>query len=298
MGLAQSIFNRLRCLVEGPTLRERTVVKVVRTEDHLRCAPTFLIGVYRSGTTLLRFILDSHSRIAVPPESNFLVGVADLYRSEWHRKGLAAVGVDADGLRQRLAEFASQILDDYTVAKGKARWIDKTPAYVEVVDFLADLFGPRARFLMLYRHGLDVANSLAVAAEKGTVFAGAARRYAEEYAQSPRLAYTRYWVEMCERMLAFEAAHPGQCLRLRYEDIVADPERVLRPVFEFLGEPWEPAVLDFHDKPHDFGLQDHKILETKGFRPSLRNYEAWPAPDLERAGGIAAPMLDRLGYDS
>ena len=64
-------------------------------------------------------------------------------------------------------------------------------------------------------------------------------------------------------MLAFEAAHPDQCFRILYEQYSAEPERYLPPMFEFLGEAWAPAVLNFDEKQHDFGLQDSKFLENK-----------------------------------
>ena len=296
MGFARRVKNKVIRLVEGPPVRERTLVKVVRDEDRPRLPAGFVAGVYRSGTTLLRYILDSHSQIAVPPESNFLSALAGMYGSDWHRKGLQAVGVDQQALLLRLGEFSRNIYDDYAVAKGKRRWIDKTPAYVEILDFLALLFGAEARFIMLYRHGFDVANSLAEVAANGTMFADADKRYEAAYRESPRLAYTQYWAEMCERMLAFEESHPQQCFRLHYEDFAADPKRFLPPLFDFIGESWEPEVLKFAAKSHDFGLQDHKILETKGFKPSLRNYDSWSASEMEKARSVATPILERLGY--
>ena len=105
--------------------------------------PCFLIGVYRSGTTLLRFVLDSHSNIAVPPETNFLYELAQMWRSEWVRKGLAGAGVDEEGMRNLLKRFAEGVLDNYAIAKGKGRWIDKTPAYTDILDFLDFLYGER-----------------------------------------------------------------------------------------------------------------------------------------------------------
>lgn len=68
------LLHRIRKL-RGPP-RERVVVREINAAERRRLAPGFIIGVYRSGTTLLRFVLDSHPNIAVPPESNFLNGLA------------------------------------------------------------------------------------------------------------------------------------------------------------------------------------------------------------------------------
>ena len=296
MGLPKRIAVRLKRLIEAPPPRERTVVKVVPAEDIQRLPGGFIIGVYRSGTTLLRYVLDSHSKVTVPPESNYLVSLAELYLSEWNRKGLRAVGLDDDELIGRLRAFVHEIYDSYAIAKGKTRWFDKTPSYVEILEFLDRLFGTEVKYVMLYRHGLDVANSLERTTKAGTVFAGAATRYEAEYRASPRIAYTKYWVELCEKMLSFEASHPEECFRLRYEDYTRDPSGYLKPLFDFIGETWEPEVLNFSAKHHDFGLQDSKILETRSFQPNIGTYKDWPDEDIERAVEIAGPTLEKLGY--
>lgn len=253
------------------------------------------MGVYRSGTTLLRFILDSHPHIAVPPESNFLSGLAELWHNEWYRKGLAGVGVDEDGLRARLRDFAGGMFDDYALAKGKQRWFDKTPSYVDILDTLDALFGADCRYVMLYRHGLDVATSM-TRMQQGDVNRGPGKRYAQLYPDSVRLCNVAYWAEHCGKMLAFEASHPGQCFRLVYEQFASEPSRYLPPLFEFLREPWDPAVLRFSEQAHDFGLQDDKILETPMFRPNTHTWQEWPPSELQRAEAVIAPVMLKLGY--
>jgi len=288
------LWHRLRQIRGAP--RERVVVREINAAERRRLPPGFIVGVYRSGTTLLRFVLDSHPNIVVPPESNFLNGLAELRNNEWYRKGFQGVGVDAAGLTARLRDFAWGVFDDYAQAKGKGkgRWFDKTPSYTEQLDFLDTLFGPECRYLMLYRHGLDVATSM-TRMQGGDVNNGPGKRFAHLYA-SARVCNAAYWAEQCERMLAFEAAHPGQCFRLRYEDYSAEPERYLPPLFAFLGEPWEPAVLRFAEQRHDYGLQDSKVLETREFKPNTGTWHDWPAEELEQARTLIAPTLDRLGY--
>ncbi len=293
--LWRRVGNKIRRLIEGPPVREKTVVKVVDSSARKRCPPCFLIGVYRSGTTLLRFVLDSHSRIAVPPETNFLNSLADMWASDWMRKGLKGVGVDEEGLLERLRDFAWTIYDDYALAKGKARWVDKTPSYVDILDFIDLLFGSECRYIMVYRHGLDVAQSMA-AVHANDGLDGPAKRYAKEFGYSPRLAFIHYWTDQCGKMIDFERRHPQRCYRIRYEDYAGDPRRYLPPVFEFLGEKWDPSVLDYHKASHDFGLQDHKIETTRGFKPNTGTYRHWSSHEMEEAARIAAPVLDLLGY--
>jgi hypothetical protein len=293
--IVNRVANRLRRIIQGPPVREKTVVKVVDPSARKRCPPCFLVGVYRSGTTLLRYVLDSHSRIAVPPETNFLTSLAEMWSSDWMRKGLRGVGVDEEGLLERLRDFAWTIYDDYALAKGKARWVDKTPSYVDILEFIDLLFGRECRFIMLYRHGLDVAQSMA-AVHANDGLGGPARRYAEEFARSPRMAFTHYWTDQCAKMIDFERRHPDRCHRIRYEDYAKEPELHLPAVFQFLGERWEPSVLDYHKTSHDFGLQDHKIETARGFKPKVNTYRHWDRDEIAEAARMAAPVLEQLGY--
>jgi hypothetical protein len=180
------------------------------------------------------------------------------------------------------------------LAKGKGCWFDKTPSYTDNLDLLDTLFGQECRYVMLYRHGLDVATSM-TKMQGGDVTRGPGKRYAHLY-ESVRLCNAAYWAEQCERMMAFEVAHPGQCFRLQYEQYATEPERHLPPLFEFLGEPWDAGVLRFADHPHDFGLQDSKILQTRDFKPNVGTWGDWPAAEVEQARTIIATTLGKLGY--
>ncbi|MBI5468423.1 MAG: sulfotransferase [Deltaproteobacteria bacterium] len=296
MGLIDRIANRIVRAVQGPPVRERIVVKVVEPSGGKGMAPCFLIGVYRSGTTLLRYVLDSHSNIAVPPETNFLCQTAEIWRSAWVRTGLKGAGVDEEGLRIRLREFAGGVFDDYAAAKGKTRWVDKTPAYIDILDFLDFLFGERCRYIMLYRNGLDVANSLAETYEK-KMLGGPPKHYADSMQGPPRLVFSSYWSEECEKMIEFEKAHPSQCFRVLYESYATEPEKQLKPLFEFLGESWDPGVLDFNRKNHDYGLQDSKIAQTKSFDPRIGTYGSWSAEEVSTAKGLIRATMTKLGYE-
>ncbi len=297
MSLIGKIYHKIKRVGSPPAVRERVVVKQVDQSGRNSLKPGFIIGVYRSGTTLLRYVLDSHKNIAVPPETNFLHGLAELWRNDWYRKGLLGVGVDDEGLRLRLRQMAGSIFDDYTLAKGKQRWFDKTPSYIDSLDFIQPVFGDECRYIMLYRHGLDVANSMARMYESD-VNRGPGKKFADQYPDAPHLTNLRYWVDQCEKMLAFEAAHPQQCFRIKYEEYSAEPERYLPPMFEFIGEAWDPQVLEFYKQQHDYGLQDYKAEESKGFVPNTGTYASWPEAEVAQAMEIAGPTLEKLGYRS
>ena len=222
--------------------------------------------------------------------------MAKMWRSEWVKKGLSGAGLDEEGLRNLLKNFAAGVFDNYAIAKGKGRWIDKTPAYTDILDFLDYLYRGDCKYVMLYRHGLDVASSLAGMYEKN-VLGGPAKIYADKMTGSPRIIFARYWAEQSEKMLRFEEAHFGQCHRIHYEEYAAEPEKYLPPLFEFLGEPWESDVLRFNEKQHDFGLQDSIIASTKAFAPRTGSYKSWNKEELAGAMQFAAATLKKLGYE-
>jgi len=294
-GLLRRVDQHLRRWVRSVLYELRRTRRVIVAPESRPTGepPIFILGVHRSGTTLVRLILDSHSRIACPPESFFLLPLAGVLSDPKSVEGLTAMGFAREHVLQRLREAASYFFEMYAASRSKPRWADKTPSYVGILDFIEGLYGPACRYVIIYRHGLDAACSIAgmgirdvephIQACQGDAHAGAAR----------------YWAEQCGKLLDFQARHASRCFELRYEQLARDPEPDLRRLFEFLGERWEPEVLRFHEKPHDHwvGLQDATAASTKGFKPRVGVWRDQPAEVVERMRRVAGPMLVRLGYD-
>ena len=138
--------------------------------------PVFVLGVRRSGTTLLRVMLDRHSRLAVPDESYFIPQLADRHRGPIEVEAfvddlrrlptLREWEVDIDAVRGRLrpgqppGEAIAAVYETYAAARGKERWGDKTPMYMQRLPMLEGLF-PTALYVHLIRDGRDCALSFA-----------------------------------------------------------------------------------------------------------------------------------------
>ena len=273
----------------------RTRREIVSPEQRPRGEPPiFVCGVHRSGTTLLRLILDSHSRIACPPESFFIEPLGAMLGDAKAMEGLLAMGFNEKHVLGRLRETASYFFEMYAAARGKARWADKTPSYVDCVDLIEALYGPDSRYLIIYRHGLDVACSIA----------GIGMRELDDVRDAPRpeklVAAARHWSEQCVKLRRFQAAHAERCFELRYEELAREPEPLLRRLFAFLGEPFEAEVLRFHEQPHDnwLGLQDGKAANTRGFEPRIGTWRAEDPAALAAMLAEAGPMLEKLGYSA
>lgn len=195
-------------------------------------APIFLVGCQRSGTTMLRLVLDSHSRISCGPETRFLTDMERIVGRDWER--LARFGFEREDWLRRIADFFGGIHADYASGRGKARWADKTPLYALAIPFVTEVF-PDAQIVHVIRDGRDVV----VSHRKRFGYWSAVKCVVKW----PRYIHT---ARAAGRALAPERYH-----ELRYEDAVREPEKSLRGLFEFLGEPWEPEVLEYSDKQHD-----------------------------------------------
>ena len=255
------MWTRMK-LAYNDLVRRRTVVRMVETvEEPLQTdPPIFIAGLYRSGTTLTRYVLDSHSRIACPAETAFLVHFEQMLTDPHSSAGFTGLGFQPDQVRARMRSFFEYFMGNYAASRRKPRWADKSPEYVGSLDFIGELW-PRAQFVIVVRNPLDQIDSHTWGGtecpDRLEPFGGAD--------PDPRISAARYWAAQTRRLLDFEAANPQKCHRIWYEKLCEQPEEVLRPLFEFLGEPWEPEVLEFYRFQHDFGFEDSIIRTRRGF---------------------------------
>ncbi|ADG87367.1 sulfotransferase family protein [Thermobispora bispora] len=215
--------------------------------------PIFVIGCPRSGTTMLQLMLHSHPRIAVPPETRFVVPAyfsrrmyGDMRLAE-NRRRLATwiatgkntkfreLGLDADEFVRAAmlgpGSFGSVIgmaFQCYAERFGKPRWGDKRPSYYRHVEMLLRMF-PDAQFVHLIRDGRDCVASLKEMPWYRPDAIYAAANWAESIDFAKRYA----------RKLPKDTYY-----QLRYEDLTADPETELKRLCDFLGEEYDPAMCE------------------------------------------------------
>ncbi len=262
--------------------------------------PVVVLTCARSGSTLLRFILDSHPELACPPET----GVVDLCT----RLGVLSMLLDGPptGVRPGLTGLAATSIRSwvtatfgtYLIRAGKTRWCDKSLGSAESAHRFLDLF-PQTRFICLYRNCMDVIDSALEACPFGLRGYGM-DPYVAAHPGNSVGAVADYWVTHTRAITEFEQAHPSACLRLRYEDLVADPEAQADRIFTFLGEMPVPGISQSCLAPGRelFGPSDHKIWATSSItadsvgRGSRLPVQAISPPVLTLINGL----LDQLGY--
>ncbi len=227
----------------------------------LPTAPVFIIGSGRSGTTLLRLMIDSHPRISCGEETHFLRDLSSITGGYWHL--LDGYGFSREYWIERIRDLYAGFQTDYLQRRGKGRWAEKDPTYTLMLPFIDELF-PDAQYVHLVRDAYDVVASF----RDRWGYRSALRVARGDWAR-----YVRAGRDFGQRLPA-DRYH-----ELRYEALVEDPEPALRSLFQFLGEAWDPAVLRFQDAPHD----------------ATERYTRFTAERRREGGGDGAVYTSRVG---
>ncbi len=267
--------------------------------------PLFVLGVSRSGTTLLRVILDRSPGLAIPDETFFIPQLASRHSSPVDPASflddlrrlprLAAWGVSADDLAARLrpgmsvAEALDATFSAYAAKHGKPRWGDKTPMYMRHLGLIDRLF-PDAQYVHLVRDGRDAALAF-LDMPAGVV----TRTWAH-----PRSAagFACEWSTEVARARALgRRAGPSRYLEIRYEDLVADTAGVVESVCGYAGIPFEPSMLEYSQavdvsaKPHHQRLLQPPTTGVRDWRSQMSE------KDVRSFEAIAGDLLADLGYE-
>lgn len=255
--------------------------------------PVFVICNGRSGSTLLRFVLDAHPELACPPETNLAALCAHL-ATVWSLIEGAPLSAERDDEPPEIPEAAvtgirhmmDLMVGSYLRRRGKQRYCDKSLATARYVRLLLRVY-PQATFLCLYRHPMDVIASGIEACPWGLAGFGF-DRYIAETPGNAVLALARYWADNAETILRIEEQFPAYCHRVRYEDLVADPEQTAAEIFAFIGVSPAPGISSrcFSSERERFGPADYKIWRTSEITDGSVG-RGWSVP----AAMIAPPVL-------
>ena len=266
--------------------------------------PFFIVGSPRSGTTLLRFILSSHSRLYVPDETGFIPFLrkkphTDLSLSEvdailtrigqlnrfWDGM-VPDVGAFYSALPQPRLPFVLEALFQQRLAPHRAvRWGDKTPLYVRYVPTIRALF-PQAKFIHMVRDGRDATLS---AAKKWA----AGKPYMDSY------YLLTNWRRNVEAGWAAQKLLGDDYLELRYETLVTEPETAVSQLCTFLNEPFEPAMLDQTGLARQVGggVDEHVEVQRQINSQSVGRWQQeMPLFEQKLANHLIGPTLQQAGY--
>lgn len=260
-------------------------------------SPFFVVGCGRSGTTLLRTMLDHHPLVAIPVESLFLIDylrAADqvplarfkrlaLGEFEFKEWGTAVTLSDLDDVAS-LTDLIDRLHELYLQQHGKQIWGQKTPRFIRYGDLLKAAY-PHAKFVHVLRDPRAVVNSLMRSnVHSSNVYYGAKR-----------------WLKDVSAGRALKAAYPDDVLEITYEALVREPETTLHTVCDFLGLPYDSAMLDYHRADHAAYTGYHGQIHARLHQPPDPNrIEAWrqvlSAADIALIEAICLPLMADVGY--
>jgi len=240
----------------------------VPPEERLLSQPVFILSSIRSGSTLLRMLLGSHSELHAPHELH-LRNIGVTLRTRNTVASMAAIGLDQEGLEHLLWD---RLLARQLRLSGKKVLVNKTPSDAFIWRRISTCW-PDARYVFLLRHPLSVVRS---------------RQAANPHQpMETQIARTMSYMKAVEEA---RAALPG--LTVRYEDLTADPEAVTREICAFLGVGWEPGMLEYGgDEDMRRGLGDWSDRIKSGAVQPPR-----PLPAADEIPDELMPLCRAWGY--
>jgi Sulfotransferase family len=279
----------------------------------------FVCGVTRSGTTLVRLMLDAHPDLAIPGETHWLpklIKAAERGKQSANdyadliidHKRWGDFHLDAEELRERIrkvdppnaADVIRAFYLTYAEREGKTRYGDKTPGYVQEMPRIQRVL-PEARFVHIIRDGRDVSLSH-LRMNWGP----------ETYAESARLWRNRI------RKARKQAPKIDHYMEIAFEDLVADTEGVLRRVSDFIELDFDPVMLDYHERaegrlaekarelprknrppqPAEARLESHKLAKEPPRSDRVGMWRKRMTPEeVAEYEAVAGDMLVELGYE-
>jgi hypothetical protein len=259
-------------------------------------SPIFVIGTGRSGTTLLRLMLSAHPRIYITHEASFYVWEA-LYRRKAPRREFLEYFFQTHSYRwlrldparvtahlpdplppERIGEAYAAVMREKAAQYGRVRFGDKTPSHSSHLARIFEDF-PDARVVHIVRD------------PRGTALSLSRMPWA--------CASLRANAIFCELERRGVAKYRDRILSIRLEDLLAEPRATMGRVLDFVGEPWDDAVLD-----HDRHLPDRNDMPPLPWLESSAQARGaagaqWSAltPLQVRAiEGVAATIMKESGY--
>jgi tetratricopeptide (TPR) repeat protein len=240
-------------------------------------APIFVLGLPRSGSTLIEQILASHSAVEGTQElAEIPRYVLELQGRDRDFESPRYPAVLAQVPTAQFVRFAERYLDDTRVYRtGKPRFIDKMPNNFRHIGFIHLMF-PNAKIIDARREPMACCfGNLKQLFARGQEFT---------YSIEDIARYYRTYLELMEH---WDTVLPGRVLRVHHEDVVDDLERSVRRILDFCELPFEPGCVEYHRTERSVRTASSEQVRRPIFREGLdqwRRFEAWLGPLRDTLG--------------
>lgn len=252
--------------------------QVVATDGGQGPTPIFIVGMPRSGTTLLERILGAHADVADAGELRDFI-----FQLRWMCDRMGGPHLDLELVRQAEHVDWSELGKRYLShtqwrANGRAFYTDKLPANFSNLGYIAKAL-PQAKILHMVRDPMD------------TCFSNLKELFANAYTHSyDQIEMADHYHRYRQLMAHWHTEFPGRILDVRYDQLVVDPERVAREVLAFCGLPWQDGVIDVDQRSGAVATASATQVREpihQRFVAQWRKYETQLAPMQERLESYA-----------
>ncbi|KAF8357441.1 tpst-1 [Pristionchus pacificus] len=252
----------------------------------------FIGGVPRSGTTLMRAMLDAHPDVRCGEETRVIPRILGL-RAQWKRSEkewnrLMQAGVTSDVINRAVSAFLLEVIAGH--GKPAKRLCNKDPFTMKSAGYLSEIF-PNAKYLFMIRDGRATVHSIITREVTITGFDLTSYRQSLEKWNTA----ISFMNDQCESV-------KDKCLKVKYEDLVLHPESMMRKILSFLDIEWNPSVL--HHEEHigkEISLSNVERSSDQVVKPvnvdALTKWVGAIPQDVIADMSEIAPMLEKLGYD-
>jgi predicted Zn-dependent protease len=247
--------------------------------------PIFILGLPRSGSTLLEQILASHSQVEGTQElSDIQHIVLDLQGQNTDHDRPLYPAVLANMTAEEFADLGDRYLAETKVYRtGRVFFVDKMPNNFRHIG-LIHLMLPNAKIIDARREPMSCCFS----------------NLKQLFAQGQEFTYSiddisRYYRTYLELMAHWNAVLPGRILRVHHEDVVDDLEGSVRRILEYCGLPFEPGCVDFHKTERSVRTPSSEQVRQPIFRDGLeqwKQFESWLGPLKESLGDALSRYRD------
>lgn len=275
--------------------------------------PVFIVGCQRSGTTLLRLMLNKHSMLAIPEESHFIISIINEFQDVSHGYVLSQLdrvtlfrviinvprfvtwNLTENDVKDTIFLSKNKTIPDVINALFKLKtscgddciWGDKTPEYTMYLNKIHNIF-PSAKYIHIIRDGRDVVDSFK------------ARKW---YGWST-YQRTRHWAQYTSSAESFgQSICHNSFICIRYEDLVLDTVKTLEKICSFIGVLYEKDMLSYVDSVDTMitRTENESNVHRKLYRMPKSNdvykwQKSWSQLTLFQFETVAHKNLRALGY--
>jgi glycosyltransferase involved in cell wall biosynthesis len=283
--------NDANDLIEQADVNDKDKKELIQNNN-----PIFIGGAGRSGTTLLRVMLNAHSSLCAGPEFKLLPNISNIYKQLMNMEKIKkAYSLNDDAyINKVFRNFISSFFSNHIINNDAIRLVEKTPHNILVMKELGSMF-PEAKFIHMIRDGRDVVSSLLTKNWVG--FDGKPLNYVENIEDA-----AKYWKNTVIKGIndGNNNLLKGRVKIVKYENLIEHTKEEIRRILEFIDEPWDKKVLEYYEVDRGYEPQESstKQVNKKINKKSLNRWKNdFTKKDKKIFKKVAGDLLIDLGYE-